>query len=364
MLKALTCLALVSSVVAVPKWHDINDFDLQGNKCPGPNNFPITCSPLCVKNLNLCPPGFASCPKPGDQLCEDGTCGSAADCEEAGSNPCMCPNGIARPEDDKYVSCRIAETEMDDFNESKVAGYCAEVYNVTEDLGELTSELSDGAEGPLNLSCESSPSVGLSGIEDGFIAVYIPWGAFIVLNLIWWAGFKNSEKDNTKDNKNQKLTRDGYNNHVLGSLIFGLLVCLSLLWQGLFVLITLDYYGLAIVDEFAGVFGNYNNLYSGLIIVWHLSVIWYASLIALSDLTRNWFRVKTSFATCEMVQVWQQEDPIIFLADDSWLMTKLREFDAWKVSVFGVRGNYSTLPVKVSSKVSFVCVRVSSKIFE
>jgi hypothetical protein len=152
MLKVVSLLFLVASIAAVPKFHDINDFDLQGNQCKGPNNFAVTCPTLCVKELALCPTGYSTCPTAGETLCADGHC--AETCEDAGLNPCACSGKIPRPKEDPYVACRIINTKMDDFFKYKIEGFCNDLYNVSK-VGDLSSGM-NGAAGPLALSCGNS----------------------------------------------------------------------------------------------------------------------------------------------------------------------------------------------------------------
>jgi cation-transporting ATPase 13A3/4/5 len=61
--------------------------------------------------------------------------------------------------------------------------------------------------------------------------------------------------------------------------------------------------------------------------VWHIAAAWFCGVMFARKTIRNYFRIESYPHKCPYIQVERKEEELIFLADDSKWISKLREME-------------------------------------
>ncbi|KAJ1975174.1 hypothetical protein H4R34_004436 [Dimargaris verticillata] len=362
-------------VVAIPRFHDINDHDPYGNKCPLSERNGVECPRLCVTDTDLCPPELAPVCPPGETYCLDGTC--RASCMEA-TNMCMCGQSVADVGRELYPCASQDPISIPQYDphhkEEMVAEHCAAAWQPTNQRSRWTR--ADNSSVPVYwgdsltvdqvwLQCPEPAPRQLQFNEPMFIVFYSLLGAQISL-LVFWALRRSmfsmkeprrpvtahcevaSEKDAssfasdksfkvathnvyTTDQDGEMvetmatpgLTIKGFRRSFLGTAILVTVLLTTLGWLVLLGVIVSDYYG-AFDGESYSVFANSQLSSKVFVVVWHFAVVWFLALNLSEPRVSNFFRLPCPLHQARFVQIEKVKDQVIMIQSRSRWLKELR----------------------------------------
>jgi len=329
----------------MPKWHQVNDFDLNGNPCIGPI-ISVNCPVLCVQSPVDCPSNKYSAKdcSLGYELCNDGNCHP--------KDPNM--NRACAGEDIQNMcshhTCKsIGMVDMPNYHVNTWEIWCLDQYNVSHNVTECnTGGTNTNATDPCLLKMDymdhsfHPPMLVLNWDEPAFIVCYCMWIVLAVLNVIWYGVKKSLEAPfKTVLTGQEKSFQHGYQDNWFGSAIYALVIVVSIYWQVAFFLICLDYYGYI---------EHHVNNHEPLIAVFHISSAWYCFLKAKQVSVRNWYRLRTDFTKCTYVNYWFIDEPTVCIDHPSKLTEFSKKLSTWWQNISGIRGISKTVAIIENSE--------------
>ncbi|KAJ1982948.1 hypothetical protein H4R35_000074 [Dimargaris xerosporica] len=399
--------------VAIPRFHDTNDHDPYGNKCPLSERNGVECPRLCVTNTGLCPPVLAPVCPLGETYCPDGTC--RASCTEA-TNICMCGQSVADVGRELYPCARQDPISISHYDphrkEELVAEQCAAAWNATNKRSRWTR--ANNSTVPVYwedsmtadqvwLQCPEPAPRQLHFNEPMFIIFYSLLGAQISL-LVFWALRRStlslkkprgpvtthseivSEKDTSslasdksfkvathtiystnKDSESVEttaapgLTIKGFRRSFLGTAILITVLLTTLGWLVLLGVIVSDYYG-AFDGESYAVFANSQLSSKIFVVVWHFAVVWFLALNLSEPRVSNFFRLPCPLHQAHFVQIEKIKDQVIMIQSRSRWLKELRIWERrlQRITGHGVMVKTATVMQTATTRQSyfeFQCTR-------
>ncbi|KXN74250.1 hypothetical protein CONCODRAFT_2788, partial [Conidiobolus coronatus NRRL 28638] len=183
-----------SYVYGTPVFNTVNDYDLNGNKCPLPTKRGVKCPTLCVSDVKQCPEKVSSnCPQ-GQTFCQDGKCHES--CPADIINPCSCG---AENNSWTLYPCSTASTVLVDLpnfyyaiEKNLTTQHCSESFGLQN-----TPKVYDGSDPGSSMwaICPLPPPPVFTYREPMWIAVF-SIVAFQALFLMVWHSYKTFAERN------------------------------------------------------------------------------------------------------------------------------------------------------------------------
>ncbi|KAI8369377.1 uncharacterized protein BYT42DRAFT_617407 [Radiomyces spectabilis] len=396
---------LLWSTQALPVFEIVNDKDRYGNACPLKPSYNVSCPLLCVTDYSLCPPALAPTCPPGLSFCTDGECHSSC---EGISNECLCTEA-ALPMN--YVPCAAGQhvniTHFDPNNkDQQTQDTCAKAAQLNaSDVG-VWGTFNQSS---IWLQCPViEPRFTFT--EPRWIAVWAIMGAEAAILILWHlyklaretkfhraldkplekpasppnlvnekevamanmaatngsisdekAAFKknNAEEssqgtfsDRSSDSASlkdsERLRFRGFQNDFFGLFAFGSVIIITLLFVVFLAVLVSDYYGNLTGVELAAFLSS--DMSSKIFCaVWHLAAAWFAVVLLCRKRIRNYFRIESYAHKCPFVQVERRQEELVFLADGSKWINKLKDIEQRIIKRLGMDILVSTCPVHLST---------------
>ncbi|KAJ1923575.1 hypothetical protein IWQ60_005800 [Tieghemiomyces parasiticus] len=403
----LLAACVLGSVVAIPRFNDVNGEDAYGNQCPLLERNNVKCPSLCVVDPSLCPASVAPRCDAGLNFCLDGTC--QEDCEGI-ANVCMCDLDTAQAGSTLYPCAVVAPVSIPAYDphnkDALVADYCGRTLNGN---GNATADaIIPYGYPPLSadqdhvwLQCPTPPEPTLSFTEPKFVIFYSLLGAQLGL-LALWALVRSSQikiftqhplctdlvtpaflrfqlvatrtsarndhvlategkhaavpdsPDADRDTFSDLgvpgaadevgLTTQGLRDSHMGLAVLTTVILSTLGWLVLLAIIVMDYYG--VFDGIAySVFANSQLSSRVFVVVWHLAVVWFLAMNLTETRFRNFFRQPCPLEEATFVQIAQPKDQVTVMESRSRWLRELRHWEARLKRVLGHAVLITTAPV-------------------
>ncbi|KAI7898313.1 uncharacterized protein BX663DRAFT_525395 [Cokeromyces recurvatus] len=372
----------VLRVATIPLFEIPNDYDRYGNECPLFAHNDIKCPLLCVRSYDLCPPSLAANCPPGLSFCGDGTC--QVSCEGI-ENACQCGDVSLN-----YVPCSAGQlvniSHFDPVNQVvQIQNFCASKADINNRIINTWGNFSTSS---VWLSCPITEPY-FTYTEPMWIAVWSLMGIEAAILILWCIYkvireakfhrevksttaysidntnnsikvnsqidesdvikekselYKKSENDNSTIGsesfieESEKLRFRGFSNDYFGIFAFGSVIITTLLFFVFLGCLVGDYYG-TLGGEQLAVFLTGDLSSKIFAAVWHLAAAWFCIIM----LTKKEFSYPH---TCPFVQVERKQDELVFLADGSKWISKLREIEQRVTKQLGMDIMVSTCKVK------------------
>lgn len=348
------------SLEAVPVFHTVNEFQLDGEVCPLPTVRKLPCPHLCVRDISTCPRP-PTCPT-GYQFCVDGTCQKYC---SPSKNLCSC-GGVT-----DYVPCDVdLSVTVNFFNAStkaqQVQSACAVTLNL--DTG-IPSVPGDG----IDMYWSTCPAPVLQNFtyrEPMWITVFSLIGFEFVL-LVLWSVYKclleknverlparefehGDTKPSPKGPKGPKgdtgFSIRGYRTDYFGCLTGLTVMGFSVGWVVYLGIITGDYYGAVTGTSFGMALENFDASSRLFIGIWVSSVMWFVSLVIFQTRLFNLFRIECSPLQANYIQVEHAQPTMVLLeTNPTWLLSKVRYLETLLKRLVGWDVSYTCTPLLVTT---------------
>ncbi|KAL1914669.1 uncharacterized protein VTP21DRAFT_8080 [Calcarisporiella thermophila] len=364
-------------VSALPVFNEVNDFQVDGTKCPLRPKFNQACPLLCVPSLSQCPPSLAPACPANTVFCGDGNChpscdgiANACDCGEEVSGLVACATGQA-----------VNITEYDPRDKGLTLRSCAQAANVTG----AVDWAERGGGKPAWMTCTPIPF--FTWKEPMWIGIWSVLGGEVLLLFTWYAykqfrerGIRNAKASHLLDesrsvekesmgekmkaggdeadssasersSEEELLQFRGFNNDIFGYLCYGSVILFTLFLLALLGVSVADYYG-AVTGATYGVFLTSDISMKVFCVVWHITLAWLIVVNHMRHRLQNYFRIEVSPNTGSYVQVERPQDPVILLDDDSKLLKTMRRLEGIVHRFFGSDVVVTTCPVRYTKQQS------------
>ncbi|KAI9315868.1 hypothetical protein BX666DRAFT_2028110 [Dichotomocladium elegans] len=344
-------LGVLHRAATIPVFNTANDRDLNGNACPLPPQYDLSCPVLCVTNHNLCPlPLVPTCPT-GQTFCLDGTCQSSC---EGIENACMCAGTDGSSAYENYMPCmsgmQVNITHYDTTNSvQQIRDTCAASAQINSSVSVGVWGI-DTDKSIIWAECPAAPLPYFTFREPMWVAVWALLGIEAALLALWHL-YKTArefrfhkamaeaaagspalvakekvswQSDNSSIRDSEKLTFRGFNTDYFGSFVFGSVVVTTLLFLIFLGCIVSDYYGNLGGTAYA-IFltGDLSSMI--FCAVWHIAAAWFGLVLLSRKRILNYYRIESFAHTSTYVQVERRQEELVFLADNNKLIAKMRE---------------------------------------
>ncbi|KAI8061941.1 hypothetical protein BDF21DRAFT_389640 [Thamnidium elegans] len=399
-LYGLTAYAL--GVTAIPLFQIPNDYDRYNQVCPLFAHNNVVCPLLCVTDQSLCPSTLPTTCPTGLTFCGDGTCKESCGTIE---NACQCGD-----ESIQYFPCAAGQlvniTHFDPVNQvTQIQNTCATSANISNANIGFWGDFNTTS---LWLACPLiEPS--FTYTEPMWISVWVLMAAEALI-LVLWAIYKsvleakyhsavalnskqnpttNSTDDTHKPvrldneideseckldiavNQDQKQSKEkfdksadtsissesikeseklkfrGFLNDYFGLFAFASVVVTTLLFFVFLGCLVGDYYG-TLTGVALDVFISSDVSSKTFTAVWHIAAAWFCIVMFTKKTIRNYFRVESYPHKCPYVQVERRQESLIFLADGSKWLSKLRDIEGRVTKRLGLDILISTCSVQLT----------------
>ncbi|RCI01675.1 hypothetical protein CU098_004923 [Rhizopus stolonifer] len=339
----LFVLHFILKVWASPKFNTVNGLDVDGNKCPLPTYYSYPCPELCVRDIRQCPPDNQPPPCPdGTTYCVDGQCREK--CDASLVSACACPGAPVLVGDIYSCGTHHLRTNIENFVVENKANQSAETCAKAANLTGIPS-WSPNPVSSMWHECPTPDYGVLTFTEPVFIALYVFYGSCFAL-IILWTLYKHSREKFTKgyfnrvkeycseeynmpkekmskqdiefceDSTNDKLssvesdkmTVYTYKSDVLGTMAAYVFFAQTLGQVAYMILMTQDYY-----TNFA-LFRGYSVVQTSAFMgMWYIFFFWFTGLTLFRFRIANFFRIRSTYAEGQYVQIETQEPTLILL---------------------------------------------------
>ncbi|KXN74246.1 hypothetical protein CONCODRAFT_2784 [Conidiobolus coronatus NRRL 28638] len=342
-----------SYVNGTPAFHTVNDYDLNGNKCPLPTKKGVTCPILCVSDISQCPQKVSSiCPQ-GKTFCQDGKCHES--CPSDIINPCFCG-----AENSGWTLKNLASQQ------------CSRSFELQN-----TPKIYDGSDPGSSMwaICPPPPPPIFTYREPMWIAVF-SIVAFQALILMIWHSFKTfaernayhmivselppslseigdasalNEKfveekthtiyaDNEEDSVEEigsKFKIQGFVPNFLGTIGIGTIVAMSFGWGIYLAVITADYYGAVTGTKYGIAHDSYDLSSTMFICVWVSATTWFVILNVFKAHLTNYFRIQVNPLQAKYIQIKKPKTTILMMDDSSKALNLVRKIESFLSHALG-----------------------------
>ncbi|KAI9024285.1 hypothetical protein CLU79DRAFT_99799 [Phycomyces nitens] len=347
---------------AVPKWNQVNGFDVHGNICPKETYNSYSCPRLCVRDISLCfDKGYPECPL-GTSYCVDGSCRTS--CPSSLVSLCSCP-GAPPIAGLVYPCLNTLSAPIPDFDVFNKDIQSMTACSSKAGLRNISAWAPNPASSMWNI-CPDPDYGTLTFTEPAFISLYVFYGSCIVSLLFWIVYKKIKERSfsrNLQDTKSESdgsieinnsakknftevhietllhteennMAIKGYKRSLVGTAIFIFYICQTFWMLGEIIMMTYDFY-----QDFLMFKGNKTVQLSTFIAMWHIFVIWFACLVVFKDSLLIFFRIRCEYSKAQYVQVEKSESVMVFSeAEDKitkyvqMIEAKIKKFFGFNVS--------------------------------
>ncbi|KAI9322428.1 hypothetical protein BX666DRAFT_2147537 [Dichotomocladium elegans] len=361
---------LLCSVTAIPRFNQVNGYQLNGERCPLQTYHAYPCPRLCVRDIALCPPSIRPTCDEGRIYCVDGTCRDR--CPTDLISLCSCPGAPALQGAAVYP-CRSGNTvDIPNYN-STLQSYSACASGL--DISPVSNWVPNPAERMWG-QCPAPDYGVLTFVEPIFISLYIFYGSCLATLGGWYLYKHKKEKVSERigcaarekrrvhldDHKNEKkpslddasslpetpCLRNGnddmlvraYRCDFLGTSCFVLYGVQTLGMVVYMILMTYDYYNGYLFFK-----GNQLIQTSTYIGMWYIFTGWFIALVLFRDRLPNFFRIQCDDTEGEYVQVEKDEPAIIFIEEGNSIINFVRYLERVLKSRLGQDVVVTTVPL-------------------
>ncbi|KAI8339657.1 hypothetical protein BC941DRAFT_512000 [Chlamydoabsidia padenii] len=338
-------LILWTPIDATPAFNEVNNYDLQGHRCPLPTYQSYPCPMLCVPDLSLCPPNMRP------SLGQSGPCG------------------------DHAYFCLPQRVKIFDFvaeNKTNLAfDQCAQAIMAASPLIQSIRPWSPDVRQPMWGPIDNGAPLPLTYTEPVFLALYGFYGACLILLFVWLfyksiyektikkrtlgmvtvessveskeLGMKSKdEEEENDDNDDDNLVIRAYRRSLLGDSMACLFILETLGQVGYMIMMTNDYYtGYALFNQNAVIQS------STFMAMWYLFFFWFSALTIFRSRLANFFRLQCPYGKGDYVQIERQQQDVIFLQGHSnKIMDTVRGLELWAKHLVGLDWLVTTVPLK------------------
>lgn len=144
------------------------------------------------------------------------------------------------------------------------------------------------------------------------------------------------------------LTLQGFKRNTIGSIMIVYMGLISVFWIVILLLLCLDYYGYVVKGMPFGLFYNSYDLSSkAFCVAWFLSTSWYLFINIARTKIKNYFRIETSFANADFIQIRKPRRVIQMKSEGehSMMMPALLKFENITRHLLGFDTLTTTVPV-------------------
>ncbi|OAD04089.1 hypothetical protein MUCCIDRAFT_82030 [Mucor lusitanicus CBS 277.49] len=144
------------------------------------------------------------------------------------------------------------------------------------------------------------------------------------------------------------LTQRGFKRNTIGSIMIVYMGLISVFWIVILLLLCLDYYGYVVKDTPFGLFYNSYDLSSkAFCVAWFLSTSWYLFINIARSKIKNYFRIETTFANADFIQIRKPRRVIQMKSESehSMIMPALLKFEDMTRHILGFDTLTTTVPV-------------------
>ncbi|GAN01913.1 P-type ATPase (P-ATPase) Superfamily [Mucor ambiguus] len=152
----------------------------------------------------------------------------------------------------------------------------------------------------------------------------------------------------TEEEEHEELTQRGFKYNTIGNLMIVYMGLISIFWIVILLLLCLDYYGYVVKDTPFGLFYNSYDLSSkAFCVAWFLSTSWYLIINIARTKIRNYFRIETTFANADFIQIRKPRHVIQMKSESehSVIMPALSKFENTTRQLLGFDTLTTTVPI-------------------
>ncbi|KAI9303659.1 hypothetical protein BJ944DRAFT_241254, partial [Cunninghamella echinulata] len=207
----LLTIGLLPLVIAIPKFNEINKYQVDGQLCSLPTYYSYPCPVICVKNINDCPAQVRpSCPT-GETYCVDGSCRSS--CPTDLTSKCACTGQPSLGQ--LTYPCSKTFVDLPNFvarNKTELSYDTCSTYLNIPNLPKWNPNFNETNPTMMWGECPAPDWGELNFREPVFIALYVFYGSCAGFLLIW-VFYKNIREKVIKAqfNKSYEVKMEQYN---------------------------------------------------------------------------------------------------------------------------------------------------------